>query len=287
MYIKRKITRLSCILAGLLLGVAVPSVAQDGETIFKQNCAACHTVGKGRLVGPDLAGITSQRPEEWLIKWTRSSQTLIKSGDADAKAIFDEYNGLVMPDQNLPDADIKAIFAFVASKEAAAPAATSAPAEPATNASNHAMPEEIAQGRNIFVGSQRLINGGPSCISCHNISYKGIIPGGLLAKDLTTVYSRFGGDAGIQGILGAPPFPAMTEAYKNKPMTEKEIANLTAFFNKVDKDKAGQQVSAQNPLLYGGAAGFVVLILLYSLIWVKRKRFTVKRDIYLRQLKSI
>ncbi len=288
MYTNRQLQRIFCLLSFFLWCLAAPSTAQDGEVIFKQNCAACHSIGKGKLVGPDLAGITAQRPEDWLIKWTKSSQTLIKSGDADAKAIFDEYNGLVMPDQNLPDADIKSIFAFIASKSSgAAPSTTAAKTEVVPDASNQATPEEIAQGRNIFIGSQPLSNGGPACISCHHVNYKGVIPGGLLAKDLTTVYSRFGGDAGIHGILGAPPFPAMTESYKNKPITEKEIADLTAFLNKVDKDTANQEVSARNPLLYGGTIGIIILIVLYSLIWYKRKRFTVKRSIFIRQLKSV
>jgi cytochrome c2 len=34
------------------------SHAQDeGEKIFRMNCGACHSVGKGKLVGPDLLGV--------------------------------------------------------------------------------------------------------------------------------------------------------------------------------------------------------------------------------------
>lgn len=45
----------------------------SGEEIFKSTCAACHTVNKGRLVGPDLSGVYLIRDNEWLIKFTRSS----------------------------------------------------------------------------------------------------------------------------------------------------------------------------------------------------------------------
>ncbi|MEK6614506.1 MAG: c-type cytochrome, partial [Bacteroidota bacterium] len=58
--------------------------AQDGTTIFKQKCSACHKIGEGRLVGPDLIGVTTKRSEDWLMKWTKSSSTLIASGDKDA-----------------------------------------------------------------------------------------------------------------------------------------------------------------------------------------------------------
>lgn len=242
------------------------------------------------MVGPDLMGVTSKRSEEWLMKWTKASQAFIKSGDADAKAISDEFNGMVMPDMgHIPDADLKAIYTYIASKSEApttvASADTTANDVP-TVSSNNATPEEIEIGKNIFVGSQALANGGPACISCHNVNYKGVIPGGLLAKDLTTVYSRLGGDAGLHGMLGAPPFPAMTQAYKNKAMTEQEIAAITAFLNKVDRDKSNQQIATMNPLLYGGTIGTTTLLLLIFAVWFRRKKHTVKKDIYNRQIKS-
>jgi len=28
--------------------------AETGQDIFLNNCAACHSIGKGKLVGPDL-----------------------------------------------------------------------------------------------------------------------------------------------------------------------------------------------------------------------------------------
>lgn len=285
----RSTHRLATFATCFLFSLSIGSIAQNGETVFKQNCGVCHKVGGGRMVGPDLMGVTSRRSEEWLMKWTKASQALVKSGDADAKAICDEYNGMVMPDMgHIPDADLKAVFTFIASKSAAPTVATADTTtnEVSTTSSNNATPEEIEMGKNIFMGSLALANGGPACISCHNVNYTGVIPGGLLAKDLTTVYSRLGGDAGLQGMLGAPPFPAMTQAYKNKAMTEQEIAAITAFLNKVDRDKSNQQVATMNPLLYGGTVGTTTLLLLIFAVWFRRKKHTVKKDIYDRQIKS-
>ncbi len=68
-----------------------------GEEIFKTNCMSCHTIGGGRLIGPDLYGITERREADWLKKWINSSSDLIATGDADAIAIFEDYNKVAMP----------------------------------------------------------------------------------------------------------------------------------------------------------------------------------------------
>lgn len=273
-----------CLLGGGTLS------AQDGEGIFKQKCSACHKVGGGRFVGPDLIGVTEKRSEDWLMKWTRSSATLIASGDKDANAIYKEFNGTAMPDQPLTDEEFKALFGFIKSKSGGgevATADTTKKASPAPDASLTATAEQIEVGKNLFMGSNAFVNGGAACISCHNVNYNGVIPGGLLAKDLTSVHSRLGGDAGLMGILGAPPFPAMTQAYKDKPLTDIEIANIIAFLNKVDKDTANQTASTFNYLAYGGFAGMCGLLVLIFGMWFVRKKNTVKKDIYDRQVKSI
>ncbi len=58
-----------------------------GEAEFNTTCVACHTVGKGRLVGPDLAGVTERRSAEWLISFIKSSQARINSGVRDAVSV--------------------------------------------------------------------------------------------------------------------------------------------------------------------------------------------------------
>ena len=67
----------------------------QGEKLFSQRCTACHTIGGGKLIGPDLANVQTQRTEEWIIKFVQSSQSLIKSGDSAAIAVFDEYNKII------------------------------------------------------------------------------------------------------------------------------------------------------------------------------------------------
>ena len=73
--------------------------AQDpGEQVFNTTCFACHTIGGGRLIGPDLAGVHEKRSQEWLEEFIKSSQSMINAGDAEAVALFEEYSSLLMPD---------------------------------------------------------------------------------------------------------------------------------------------------------------------------------------------
>lgn len=278
----------------IILGVFVFSNlhSQNGEALFKQSCSACHSVGGGRLVGPDLIGINTKRKEDWLLKFVKASQSFIKSGDADAKAIFDQYQ-IVMPDQNISDADIKSIIAYIGSKSpvvsevVATDTKAAEQVTPQGKTSSDATAEEIALGQNLFEGRSRFSAGGPSCLSCHNIEYDAVMGGGLLAKDLTTVHSRLGGDAGVKGILGAPPFPAMTQSYLNKPLTDDEIFAITAFLAKVDKDKIYQHPKSTSGLLIGGLVGFALALCVIYILWYYRKRKSVKDDILNRQIKSI
>ena len=114
----------------ILIGINSISSAQDlagGETSFKQLCAACHTVGKGRLVGPDLVGVSQRRPVDWIIKFVKSSQSMIKGGDKYADSIFQAFNKTLMPDHpTLNDEQIKNILAFIDNKSTA-PSTTTEP----------------------------------------------------------------------------------------------------------------------------------------------------------------
>jgi mono/diheme cytochrome c family protein len=267
--------------------------AQDGEAIFKQNCAACHTVGGGKLVGPDLQGVNTKRTEDWIVNFVKGAADF-GATDADAKAIIDEF-GYPMPNQSVSDGDIKAIIGYIAAnspeesvvdESADVEEVEVAPADPALDPSN-ASKEDVLAGLQLFSGEQRLENGGPSCMSCHNVEYSDLIAGGLLAKDLTFVFDRMGA-AGINGILSSPPFPAMSASYKDDPLTEKEIYQLSAFFSKASADNISQhkRVYNDNLLIYGGGGAFVVIALIIFVLFVGRKTKCVKEDIYKRQIKS-
>jgi cytochrome c551/c552 len=104
---------LKFILTGLAGIICICSFAQNGDELFRNNCAVCHTVGNGILVGPDLKGIDKKYSEAHLLKWVKSSQSVIKSGDTAAKAIYKQFNNITMPDQLLSDIEIKSIIVYI------------------------------------------------------------------------------------------------------------------------------------------------------------------------------
>src|SRR5258708_3017795 len=63
--------------------------AQDGEKLFKQNCAVCHSPHTDQMgTGPGLKGVFDRIPKgDWITKWVLDNTALIKSGDAYAKSI--------------------------------------------------------------------------------------------------------------------------------------------------------------------------------------------------------
>lgn len=85
------------------------SVAQpNGEALFKANCTACHVTGEDVVVGPGLKNVHTKYKEEWLVKWIKNSQALVKAGDADAVKVYEKFNKVAMPSFALSDDEIKA-----------------------------------------------------------------------------------------------------------------------------------------------------------------------------------
>jgi len=259
----------------------------EGAAYFKQMCVACHTINGGVLVGPDLANVQDRRSDEWLQGFIKSSQTLINSGDPDAVAVFEQFNKIVMPDPPFSDDQIAAIIVYIK-------AASGGEVETAEQEQEAALietgvggtEEDIILGQNLFQGKVRLENGGPSCISCHHVKNDAVIGGGILARELTTVFSRMGAP-GVRAILGSAPFPVMQQAYLNKPLTDEEIFSIVSFLQQADRDHMFQQPRDYGVKLAGtGVVGLLVLLVVFSLIWRKRKIKPVNKDIFDRQVKS-
>lgn len=76
-----------------------------GKQNFESKCLACHSIGQGKKLGPDLYGLTKKRSDEWLTKWLKNPEQMLKT-DATAKAMLKEYGGIPMPNQNLSDAEV-------------------------------------------------------------------------------------------------------------------------------------------------------------------------------------
>ena len=100
----------------LVLGIQFLSAQDDnvkaGKKLFNANCAACHKLNK-RAVGPALKGVSGKYDKEWLYSWIKNSTAMVKSGDAQAVAIYEEYNKSVMTSfPQLSNEDIDNIIAY-------------------------------------------------------------------------------------------------------------------------------------------------------------------------------
>lgn len=95
--------------------------ADEGEKIFKAQCSSCHSV-HAQVVGPALSGVDQRRDINWITQFVKSSQTVIKSGDPYATALFNKFNKMVMPDHpDMTDDQVKSIVAYIQQESKNAP----------------------------------------------------------------------------------------------------------------------------------------------------------------------
>jgi len=92
-----------------------------GKSVFSANCKSCHKLDQ-KYTGPALRGVTDRRSIEWAKSFIKNSQALIASGDAQANALYKEYNNLAMPAHEfLSDTELDNLLSYIeyGDKEAA------------------------------------------------------------------------------------------------------------------------------------------------------------------------
>jgi protein SCO1 len=91
---------------------AMPDIGSGGY-LFRSRCSACHTIGMGASVGPDLAGVTSRRDRAWLARYVAEPDRVLAEKDPIAVELFARYRNVRMPDQELSSEEIAAILRYV------------------------------------------------------------------------------------------------------------------------------------------------------------------------------
>jgi protein SCO1/2 len=89
-----------------------------GQYLFSTRCAACHTIGNGDKIGPDLLGVTNVRDRAWLARMIADSNKLIDEKDPIATALFQKYKGIRMPKLDLPDTDVNTLIEYMKTQTA-------------------------------------------------------------------------------------------------------------------------------------------------------------------------
>lgn len=109
-----KITRLLSIFLVALFFVQ-HSVAQDGKTLFQQNCQSCHALDKN-LTGPALRGFLERGPwgdREELYKWIHNPAAYIATNQYAAE-LKNQYGSIMQAFPQLSNEQIDAIADYVA-----------------------------------------------------------------------------------------------------------------------------------------------------------------------------
>ena len=86
-------------------------LAAQGEAKFNAICTACHQVEQ-RMIGPAMKGIYERRSPEWVMNMILNPDGMLKE-DPIAMALYEEYNGMIMLNQNLTEEEARALAEYL------------------------------------------------------------------------------------------------------------------------------------------------------------------------------
>jgi len=84
-----------------------------GEYLFRARCAACHTVGRGDGIGPDLAGVTTRRDHCWVARYVAEPDRVLAEGDPIAAELFARYKNVRMPNLRLGQEEVAVLLSYI------------------------------------------------------------------------------------------------------------------------------------------------------------------------------
>ncbi len=245
----------------LLLSISVAAQTITPQRYFDQNCSSCHTIGNGPGVGPDLKGVTQRAPNRhWLVEFIRDPDSKIAAKDAYATKIAAQAEGAMNGFPEVTEEFGEALLEYI-DQQSSIP--TAAPAA--------AMAGDVARGRALFLGQQKLSNGAAACVACHQAS--GLpITGGRLGPDLSAAHLKLGGDRGLISWLRNPPTKVMSSVFRPAPMTAEEAAALTAFLRSTSEDPTRLTQAPLRRVQTIGLLGSLLLFVFAGVIWRGRLR---------------
>lgn len=247
-----------CLLLMAVLFAACRFVVAQGSpaNYFDQNCSACHTIGSGASVGPDLKHVTQRAPRHWLVEFIRDPDAKIAARDPYALKIVAEAQGVAMtPFPDVAEEFGEALLEYIDQQSATAGATAGS-----------AIAGDEARGRELFLGKQRLTNGAAACIACHQAS--GLpLAGGRLGPNLSTAHKKLGGDRGLASWLQNPPTRMMSTVFRPAHLTPEEAADLTAFLRSSAESSILLSQSPLRRVQTFGLAGSLLAFLIAGLIW--------------------
>lgn len=101
------------------LPTVLPILATQGQKLFAtKGCVSCHSIGKGRVVGPDLLGVTHRAEPEWVQRFVADPPAMLES-DPRAKELLATYL-VKMPQLHLKPDEIRALMEYFRQRDQAA-----------------------------------------------------------------------------------------------------------------------------------------------------------------------
>lgn len=125
----------------------------DGQQLF-QVCSACHTIGKGKLIGPDLQGVTDRLDRDWLKPFIKNSQEVIDGGDEYAVKQFEAYNKIPMPPNDLTDEQLDVLLDYITNYDPNAAVSPTAEAVSEDPTEQQAVDEFMAEKDDPYANAQ-------------------------------------------------------------------------------------------------------------------------------------
>ena len=98
---------------------ARPLDLKTGQYVYQGRCSACHSIGRGDKVGPDLAGVAQRRGRAWLARYIGAPDELLAAGDPVAAALYEKYDKVRMPRLRFAPGEIDAVIDYLEARTAA------------------------------------------------------------------------------------------------------------------------------------------------------------------------
>jgi nitrite reductase (NO-forming)/hydroxylamine reductase len=185
------------------------AAAHPGQAIFERNCFACHSIGEGDRVGPDLKDVEQRRERAWLVRWIADPLGMAEN-DSIGRELFAQWNNTPMAPSNLTDEEIDQVLDYiqgVSTGELASGGGDEGPVELSD--------EQFADGQRIYF---------ERCAGCHGTLRAGATGPNIQPERTTQI-----GTAALEVTLthglpgGMPPWGDMGI------LTEDEIAILARY----------------------------------------------------------
>ena len=191
----------------------LPQVGDPAAADFMMKCAGCHTIGRGKLTGPDLKDAAAWKPADLMPK--------IKTMEKKVGPLTEEEVTALAKFLKDPKVDERII-----AQEARLAAEEEAKYEKG-NAN---------KGADLFYGRVTLTHGGLACASCHRLGEWG----GAFGPNLSGTFAKMG----MTPLISAcekTQFREMDAAYRGHPITHQEAIHLAKFL------ETGKPSPAEDP----------------------------------------